>query len=149
MNYNNPNARFTFNKKQHDIGMKTEEKLRPYLDVFFNTTFEKRSENIYDKLDFWDGKNLIVEVKGRTNSKNQYPTTFITVGKVEAGFLAFEDNPDLDVYFFFVFTDKTSYVKLSRDKPTWRKANAGTNWIPHYFIPVDELIDFERVLNKI
>ena len=48
------------------------------------------------------------------------------------------------VYIFFVFTDKTKYVKLEQDKCNWNIKNTGTRYIPHYLIPVDELIDFDR-----
>lgn len=136
--------RFQFNHKLHSLGIKIEEEIKPYLDEFFDTKFEKRSNNVFDVIDFTNNENIQIEIKGRTCSSTQYKDTIITCNKIHEAELLMDENPELEVYLFFVFTDKTKYIKVPRER-NWQVKLTGTWGIKHYLIPVDELIEFNGV----
>lgn len=137
--------RFQFNKKLHDLGIKIEEEIRPYLDEFFDTKFEKRSNDVFDIIDFTNKENIQVEIKGRTCSSDAWEDTIVTTSKIIEAELEYELNPDLEIYLFFVFTDKTKYIKIPRERADWKIKFTGTFGIKHFLIPVKDLIDFEGV----
>ena len=130
-----------FNTYLWNIGKQIEDELLPKINNAFNADF-KRSSDIFDILDFKDDiKKQIVEVKGRRNTSTQYNDTIITVGKVTESLMEIERG--YDVYFFFVFTDKTMFIKVESDFEYPVKLT-GTNNIPHYLIPVKDLIEFDE-----
>lgn len=132
-----------FNKVLWKKGQETEDAIKPHLNQFFNCDF-KRHDDIFDILDFHDVTNKkIVEVKGRTISSTAFADTIITCGKVTEGLMKMECDEELEIYFFFVFTDKTKYIKLEKEFD-WKMKRTGTNFIPHYLIPVNELIEFDE-----
>ena len=137
--------RFQFNKVLHDFGIKIEEELKPYLDEHFDTTFEKRSDDIFDVIDFTDNKKIQVEVKGRTCSSDAWEETIVTMSKIVEIEMMYEENPELEVYIFFVFTDKTMYIKMPRERPDWKVKFTGSFGVKHLLIPVKELTEFEGV----
>ena len=129
-----------FNKVLWELGRKTEDELKPDIDKFFGCDFY-RNDDVFDVLDFHDDNNkVIVEVKGRKCSSTAWKETILTVGKITEGLMEVEKG--YDVYIFFVFTDKTMYIKLEQDKCNWTIRNTGTNYIPHYLIPVSDLTEF-------
>tara|TARA_Y100000592_G_scaffold30284_1_gene48238 strand:- start:1253 stop:1699 length:447 start_codon:yes stop_codon:yes gene_type:complete len=129
-----------FNKVLWELGRKTEDELKPDIDKFFGCDFY-RNDDKFDVLDFHDDNNkVIVEVKGRKCSSTAWKETILTVGKITEGLMEVEKG--YDVYIFFVFTDKTMYIKLEQDKCNWTIRNTGTNYIPHYLIPVSDLTEF-------
>tara|TARA_R100001440_G_scaffold74807_1_gene100686 strand:+ start:830 stop:1264 length:435 start_codon:yes stop_codon:yes gene_type:complete len=135
-----PNNRF--NKKLWELGRKIEDELKPDIDSFFGCDFQ-RKDDIYDILDFWDEDNRkIVEVKGRNVSSTAWKETIITCGKISEGLMEIEKG--WEVYIFFVFTDKTMYLKLDPNDCDFNIKRTGTRYIPHYLIPIDRLTDFER-----
>jgi hypothetical protein len=129
-----------FNKVLWELGRQTEDKLKPDIDKFFGCDFY-RNDDKFDVLDFHDDNNkVIVEVKGRKCSSTAWKETILTVGKITEGLMEVERG--YDVYIFFVFTDKTMYIKLEQDKCNWNIKMTGTNYIPHYMIPVSDLTEF-------
>jgi len=131
-----------FNKVTWDIGKKIEDELLPKINHAFKGDFQ-RSDDIYDILDFKDDiQKTIVEVKGRRINSNQFDTTIITVGKLTEALMKMEVG--YDVYFFFVFKDKTLYLKVDKDDCEWDIKITGTNHIPHYLIPIKTLNVFEE-----
>lgn len=131
-----------FNKVLWEKGKETEDAIRPHLNKFFNCDFQ-RNDDIFDVLDFHDKENKkIVEIKGRSISSTAFRDTIITCGKVTEGLMEMEMDDDLEIYFFFVFTDKTLYVKLEKEFD-WKMKVTGTNQIPHYLIPVKSLTEFK------
>jgi len=133
---------FAFNKKLWELGAKIEDEIKPHLNEFFKCDF-KRHDDIFDVLDFHDTQNKkIVEVKGRTIPSTQFTDTIITCGKITEGLMKMECDSELEIYYFFVFTDKTMYFKLDADKAEWNMKRTGTNHIPHYMIPIKDLIEF-------
>ena len=137
--------RFQFNKVLHEFGTKIEDELKPYLDEFFDTEFEKRSDDIFDVIDFTNKENIQIEVKGRTCPSTQYEDTIVTMSKIVEIEQLYEDNEELEVYIFFVFTDKTMYIKMPRERPNWKVKFTGSFGIKHLLIPVKELTEFEGV----
>lgn len=134
---------FAFNKILWKKGKETEDAIRPHLNKYFSCDF-KRNDDIFDILDFHDKDNKkIVEVKGRTIKSTQFDTTIITVGKVTEGLMRMEIDSELEIYFFFVFTDRTMFIKLSEDFD-WVVRRTGTNLIPHYLIPIKDLLEFDE-----
>ena len=134
-----------FNYELWKAGQKIEDNLKPKIDKFFECNF-KRNSNIFDILDFHDEeKKKIVEVKGRNNPSDQYEDTIITCGKITEGLMMVEGG--YEVYIFFVFTDKTLYLKLDPDNCDFKMRYTGTNHIPHYLIPVMDLVEFKEDSN--
>ena len=132
-----------FNKVLWEIGKQTEDALKPEIDEFFDCDFY-RNDDKFDILDFHDDNNkVIVEVKGRKCSSTAWKETILTVGKITEGLMEVEKG--YDVYIFFVFTDKTMYIKLDPDNCDWDIKRTGTRYIPHYMIPVSELTEFKRI----
>ena len=134
---------YKFNKVLWKKGQETEDAIKPHLNKFFNCDF-KRNDNVFDILDFHDVENKkIVEVKGRTISSTAFADTIITCGKITEGLMLMECDEELEIYFFFVFTDKTMYIKLDKEFD-WKMKRTGTNYIPHYLIPIKELTEFDE-----
>lgn len=132
-----------FNKVLWEIGKQTEDALKPEIDEFFDCDFY-RNDDKFDILDFHDDNNkVIVEVKGRKCSSTAWKETILTCGKITEGLMEVEKG--YDVYIFFVFTDKTMYIKLDPDNCDWDIKRTGTRYIPHYMIPVSELTEFKRI----
>ena len=132
-----------FNKRLWELGKQTEDELKPQIDKFFGCDFY-RNDDVFDVLDFHDDNNkVIVEVKGRKCSSTAWKETILTVGKITEGLMEVEKG--YDVYIFFVFTDKTMYIKLDPDNCDWDIKRTGTRYIPHYMIPVSELTEFKRI----
>tara|TARA_R110000744_G_scaffold208801_2_gene327617 strand:- start:1552 stop:2010 length:459 start_codon:yes stop_codon:yes gene_type:complete len=132
-----------FNTKLWNLGHKIENEIKPHLDEFLGCSFE-RSDDIFDVLDFHDNENKkIVEVKGRTSASSAWRDTIITCGKITEGLMKIEQGWEL--YYFFVFTDKTMYFKLDPNNCDFNMKYTGTNHIPHYMIPIEFLTEFERV----
>tara|TARA_R110000737_G_scaffold259553_2_gene268073 strand:- start:335 stop:823 length:489 start_codon:yes stop_codon:yes gene_type:complete len=131
----------SFNQYLWNIGKQIEDELLPKINTAFNCDF-KRSDDVFDILDFKDdARKRIVEVKGRRNTSTQYKDTIITVGKLTESLMKMEVG--YKVYFFFVFTDKTMFLEVNKDFDYPVKVT-GTNHIPHYLIPVKDLIEFDE-----
>lgn len=131
-----------FNQYLWNIGKQIEDELLPKINTAFDADF-KRSNDIYDILDFKDDeKKRIVEVKGRRINSTQYDTTIITCGKLTEALMKIEVG--YEVYFFFVFNDKTLYIKVDKDDCEWNVKLTGTNHIPHYLIPIKDLTEFDE-----
>ena len=134
-----------FNKKLWTLGNKIEDEIKPHFEEFLGKELF-RSDDIYDIMDFKSEDNkLVVEIKGRRVKSTQYDTTIITCGKIiEAEKLMCIDE-ETKVYLFFVFTDCVKYIQLPKERPDWNCKHTGTNHIPHFLIPINELTDFEGV----
>ena len=122
-------------------GQKVEDNLKPKIDKLLNCNF-KRNDNIFDVLDFHDEENKkIVEVKGRNIPSNRFETTIITCNKITEGLMRTELG--FKVYYFFVFTDKTLYLKLDPENADFSMKYTGTHNVPHNLIPIKDLIEFD------
>tara|TARA_R110000824_G_scaffold397994_1_gene601385 strand:+ start:672 stop:1100 length:429 start_codon:yes stop_codon:yes gene_type:complete len=132
-----------FNKVLWEKGKETEDAILPHLNNYFCADF-KRDDDIFDILDFRDPESKkIVEVKGRTIPSTQFTETIITCGKITEGLMEMECDPQLEIYYFFVFTDRTMFIKLEKDFD-WVIRRTGTNFIPHYLIPINTMLEFDE-----
>lgn len=89
--------------EDYAFGTQKEDDITITLNNFFNDELVK-PENKKSKYDF-KGKETYYEVKSRTNSYNQYPTTMIAQNKI------FTDNQ----IFVFNFTDGIYYIKYDKE----------------------------------
>lgn len=129
-----------FNRELWNVGRNIEDAIKPKIDKHFECVFE-RSDDIFDVMDFRDkDKKIIVEVKGRRIPSTQFTETIITCNKHTEALIEMEDG--YECYFFFVFTDKVLYHKVSEDDAFVMKLT-GTYHKPHYLIPVKDLKEFE------
>tara|TARA_R100001594_G_scaffold3356_3_gene12629 strand:- start:477 stop:1025 length:549 start_codon:yes stop_codon:yes gene_type:complete len=129
-----------FNRELWNVGRKIEDAIKPKIDEYFGCEFQ-RSDDIYDVMDFRDeDKKIIVEVKGRRIPSTQFKDTIITCNKFTEALIEIENG--YEVYFFFVFTDKTLYHKVDEEDSFMMKMT-GTFQKPHYLIPVKDLKEFE------
>ena len=67
------------------------------------------------------------------------------MGKIVEIEMLYEEKPELEAYIFFVFTDKTMYLKMPRERPDWKVRFTGSFGVKHLLIPVKALTEFEGV----
>ena len=128
--------RFEFNNELWEIGQKTEDAILPAINSKFEADF-KRSHDVFDIIDFRDSdKRIAVEVKGRRIPSSAFTDTIITLNKIHKAYSMVDEG--WEVYFVFVFTDKTLYHKLTGEEE-WKVKLTGTFQIEHNLIPVSEL----------
>lgn len=134
-----------FNKPLWTLGNEIEDEIKPHLENFLGKELF-RGDTIFDIMDFKsEDEKLVVEIKGRRVSSTAFDTTIITCGKIIEAEKLMDINEEVDVYVFFVFTDCIKYIKLARERPDWNCKNTGTNYIPHFLIPLDELTEFKGI----
>tara|TARA_R110000796_G_scaffold95147_7_gene200267 strand:+ start:1460 stop:1864 length:405 start_codon:yes stop_codon:yes gene_type:complete len=130
---------FKFNETLWKLGQKIEDDTLPLINKHYECDFKRNENDIFDILDFKDDdKKKIVEIKGRRISSTQYTDTIITASKVTEGFMKIEQG--YEVFFVFVFTDKTMEIQLKEDSEFQVKFT-GTNTIKHFMIPVANLTE--------
>ena len=130
---------FKFNETLWKLGQKIEDDTLPLINKHYECDFKRNENDIFDILDFKDDdKKKIVEIKGRRISSTQYTDTIITASKVTEGFMKIEQG--YEVFFVFVFTDKTMEIQLKEDSEFQVKFT-GTNTIKHFMIPVADLTE--------
>tara|TARA_R110002110_G_scaffold15283_2_gene69004 strand:+ start:1276 stop:1710 length:435 start_codon:yes stop_codon:yes gene_type:complete len=134
-----------FNKTLWTLGNKIEDEIKPHLEEFLGKELF-RGDDIFDIMDFKsEDEKLVVEIKGRRVSSTDFKTTIITCGKIIEAEKLMCVNEEVKVYIFFVYTDCVKYIQLPKERPDWDCKHTGTNHIPHFLIPVNELMDFESV----
>tara|TARA_R110002051_G_scaffold219558_1_gene283551 strand:+ start:830 stop:1252 length:423 start_codon:yes stop_codon:yes gene_type:complete len=140
MDSRTPN-RFVFNHTLWKLGQEIEDAVLPSINSKWEADF-KRKQDIFDVIDFHDDdKKIACEVKGRRIKSSAYPTTIITLNKVHKAYQLIEEG--WEVYFVFVFTDKTLYCKLTGEE-NWEVKLTGTFQIEHNLIPITELKEIEE-----
>lgn len=89
-------------------GLTKEEEILIIIKEYFNDDNIYKSVNKYDKYDFINkDKNIIYELKSRRNSYNKYPTTLISLDKIDK---------DYENIFIFNFTDGVYYIKYNEEQ---------------------------------
>jgi uncharacterized protein (DUF3820 family) len=97
--------------KRNDLiyGDIKEKDLLPVLEDYFKVKLTKLGE--YNEFDFVNKeKKILVELKSRRITKDQYPSTMIGYNKIEKGFDKIEEG--YSIYFVFCFLDVLSYYEL-------------------------------------
>jgi hypothetical protein len=132
---------FTQHEKDAEFGKRTEAKVRPLLNEFYDLKLVKGDEDNC-VLDFVDReKKVFMELKGRRIEHNKHPTTQIGYNKVVEGKRRILDG--YQVFFIFSFTDYICAFELEL-------RNIPQNWVkdasrgkerpkPHAFIPISKL----------
>tara|TARA_R110000787_G_scaffold17004_4_gene53795 strand:- start:1067 stop:1468 length:402 start_codon:yes stop_codon:yes gene_type:complete len=128
-----------FNKQLNDLGRKIEDEILPTINKYYSSDFKRNENNIFDVFDFRDEENnIIVEVKGRRIKSTEYKDTIITAHKITEGLKALDLG--YQVFFVFVFTDKTYEIELKEDT-NWKCMITGSNSIEHYLIPLEDMTE--------
>ena len=137
--------RFTFNEQLWKLGNQIENEIHPHLEEYLNVKLD-RTDNLYEIMDFHSpDKKVFVEIKGRRVSSKRYETTLLTCNKVLEAEKLKANDPEVKVFIFFCFTDKTMFIELPEERPDWLMRYTGTHSIPHFLIPVSDLKEFEGV----
>ena len=91
------------------FGIASEINLLDTFKTFFNdqTLVRTINNSIFD----FEGDNLLIELKTRTNTKDKYPDTMIGVNKIKKANVLYKKNLEMQVYFVFCFTDGLYYWK--------------------------------------
>jgi|TARA_R110002110_G_scaffold70616_4_gene189203 hypothetical protein len=138
MNQTNKNE---FNSILWKLGQETEDAILPSINSKWEANF-KRKQDIFDIIDFHDvDKRIACEVKGRRNKSSAYPSTIITLNKTHEAYRLIDEG--WQVYYVFVFTDKTMYCKLTGEE-NWEVKLTGSFQIEHNLIPISELKEIDE-----
>ena len=128
------------------FGVASEVNLLDTFKTFFNdqTLVRTQDSSIFD----YEGDDLLIELKTRTNTKDKYPDTMIGLNKVKKASTLMKKNLELQVYFVFCFTDGLYYWKYDPKVPIkveqGGRTDRGRQEIKSYaFIQVDLLNKLE------
>lgn len=86
-------------------GSSQEKKVLPIINEYFERDI-KRFENRYDKYDFFD-ETYVYELKSRSNFKDKFPTTMITMNKL---------SEEKNLILLFNFADCLTYIEYDKEK---------------------------------
>ena len=92
------------------FGYSSEINLLDTFKRFFNDETLERSKDTSSIFDY-EGDNILIELKTRTNTKDKYPDTMIGLNKIKKANTLMKKNLELQVYFVFAFTDGLYYWK--------------------------------------
>lgn len=99
-----------------DFGLQKEQELKPVLQDYFKTDLNLTDK--YCRYDFENkDKTLLIELKSRRIKYNKYPTTVLCKSKLD---FARTLPPDVDLYFFFCFTDGLYFIKYTDELLSYR-----------------------------
>ena len=112
------------------------------LQSFFKDTTLKRTKE-YFEFDY-EGINILIELKTRSNNKDKYEDTMIGANKIKKAKQLIKENKELGVYFLFAFTDGLFYWKydplFTLKTQLGGRSDRGKPEIKSYaYIPVAEL----------
>ena len=120
----------------YKFGKEKEQEILPIIKAFFKREI-KAYPNQYDDFDFWDGETEY-ELKSRTNSYSQYPTTMITRNKIS------KPNSK-QIILLFNYTDGLYFIKYNEEQfskyETKFFSRAKQEWDEkeHIYIPIVDL----------
>lgn len=123
-----------FYPADYTFGTEQENLVLPKLREFFGREI-KKSQNQYDKSDFFDDE-YYYEMKSRTNAYSKYPTTMITEDKI---------REDKKLILLFNFTDGLYYIEYDKEKFDGYErrmfSRAGFKWNEksHLYIDINDL----------
>lgn len=151
--YTDPEVEAAF----RDMGMKNEQLYKPVMEKHFGKSLVRYTDN-YAVLDFYSF-NFRVELKSRTNSVNEYDTTYIGNNKVIKAFEVLKEkrikNPKYKCWFAFAFPEglylwevnEENYEKNGGDSMIETKGTNRRGWNdykPHLLIKVENLIKIDE-----
>jgi hypothetical protein len=127
-------------KQAYSNGMRVEEMVKPIIEAKWGPVKKLAANHSFD----FEGDTFFVEVKGRTNTHLQYPTTLLPEAKILAA-----KQQTKKLYCVFAFSDTIQFIEYSQDvfdkfhiedKFVCRqRADINDKPRPHYHIPVGVL----------
>jgi hypothetical protein len=121
-------------KDSYKYGINQQKIVLPLIKQFFNRDIIE-NEGQFQKYDFSDDQYMY-ELKARTNTLNKYPTTMITLNKLQ-------DSKQLIL--LFKFTDKLTYIEydkeLFKNFEVKKFSRVQKQWDEklHIYIPIEHL----------
>jgi hypothetical protein len=115
-------------------GIEQQKIVLPIIQNYFNREIIEHTEQ-YSKYDFSDDK-YNYELKSRTNNLNKFPTTMITLNKID------KSKP---LILLFKFTDKLTYIEYDEtlfntfEVKKFSRANLKYDEKLHIYIPIEHL----------
>ena len=101
-----------------EIGTKSEINLLKVIQNYFDDITIVRSSNRYANFDYTNNKDILIELKTRSNEYNKYEDTLINVVKINKAKLLCKTQT---IYFCFKFTDGLYYWQYNKfDKLNYR-----------------------------
>ena len=101
-----------------EIGTKNEVNLLKVIQNHFNDITIVRSLDRHAHFDYTNNRNILIELKTRSNEHNKYEDTSINVVKINKSKILCKTQ---SIYFFFKFTDGLYYWKYNKfDKLNYR-----------------------------
>lgn len=121
-------------KDSYKYGINQQKIVLPLIKNFFNRNIIEHTEQ-YAKYDFSDDQ-YDYELKSRTNTLNKYPTTMITLNKLQ------DSKP---LILLFKFTDKLAYIEYDKELfktfevKQFSRAQLKHDEKLHIYIPIEHL----------
>jgi hypothetical protein len=122
----------------YKYGVEQQKLILPIIRQYFNREIIEHTEQ-YAKYDFSDDQ-YNYELKSRTFNMNRYPTTMITLNKID------KSKP---LILLFKFTDKLTYIEYNEalfktfEIKDFSRANLRGDYKPHIYIPIEYLTIIE------
>lgn len=127
-----------FLKECYKFGKEKEAQVLPIIQKYFSSDIQP-AEDKFSKFDFFDD-DTIYELKSRTNKKDTYPDTMITLDKCT------DDKP---LILLFNYIDCLAYIKYDKEQFTKYKTKMFSKvYIKkdeklHLYIPISDLTVIE------
>ena len=101
-----------------ELGTTTEINILSIIQKHFNDITIVRSLDRYANFDYTNNRDILIELKTRSNEHNKYEDTLISVVKINKAKLLCKTQ---SIYFFFKFIDGLYYWKYNKyDKLNYR-----------------------------
>ena len=94
-----------------EMGTTSEINLLPIIQKYFNDITIVRSLDRYANFDYTNNRNILIELKTRSNEYNKYEDTLINVIKINKPKILCKTR---SIYFFFKFIDGLYYWKFNK-----------------------------------
>lgn len=127
-------------EQSYKFGKKEEEKVLPVICQYFNKEIQEYPDR-FAHHDFFDAETDY-ELKSRTNNKDAYPDTMITMDKMV--------NLTKPLILLFNYKDCLCYIKYDPDrfagyrKQMFARSQRDCDKKEHIFIPITDLIVIDR-----
>lgn len=122
----------------YKYGVENQKIVLPIIRNYFNRNIIEHAEQ-YSKYDFSDNE-YNYELKSRKINLNKFPTTMITLNKID------KTKP---LILLFKFTDKLTYIEYNEqlfktfEIKDFSRANLRGDYKPHIYIPIEYLTIIE------
>ena len=101
-----------------ELGSQSEINLLKVIQIFFDDISIVRSLDRYANFDYTNNRDILIELKTRSNQYNKYEDTLINVVKINKAKLLCKTQ---NIYFFFYFIDGLYFWKYNKfDKLNYR-----------------------------